>query len=241
MERTEFDTWYADGYDTLFPHVLDPAILDRAVDFLADLARDASALELGVGTGRLAIPLTARGVAVHGIEESAAMVDAMRAKPGGDAVSVTVGDFCTARVDGPFHVAYLVRNTITNVTTQAEQVQVFRNVAAHLEPGGAFVIENYIPHLRKLPPGETMHVFDRTPEHLGIEEYAFADQIAVSHHYWMVDGTMIARAGTHRYVWPAELDLMAELAGLSLRERWGDWERNPFTDDSESHVSVWTK
>ena len=169
------------------------------------------------------------------------MYAVMQAKSGADRVDVTLGDFATTRVEGTFEVAYLVRNTITNLTTQEEQVACFLNVAAHLEPGGCFVIENYIPDLQRLPPGETIHVFTRTPEHLGFEEYDVAAQIGISHHYWMIEGKVEARSGAHRYVWPSELDLMARLAGMTLRERWNDWRRNAFTSESRGHISVWEK
>jgi hypothetical protein len=169
------------------------------------------------------------------------MVAEMRTKPGADAVGVTIGDFATATVDRTFSVAYLVANTITNLTTEDEQVACFRNAAAHLEPGGTFVIECYVPELRRLPPGETVHPFDITPTHFGFEEYDIAAQIAVSHHFWIVDGEVETYATPHRYVWPSELDLMARLAGLARRERWSDWHRAPFTSESRSHVSVWQK
>ena len=241
MASTQFDEWIAQRYDTLWPELHTPALLDRAVDFLAELAGDGPVLELGIGTGRIAVPLHRRGVHVDGIEQSPAMVAALRAKPGAEEIDVTVGDFATTTLDRSFRVAYLVRNTITNLTTQDEQVACFGNVAAQLQPGGCFVIENYVPELRRLPPGENVHVFTRTSEHLGFEEYDFANQLGVSHHFWMIDGNIEARSGVHRYVWPAELDLMARLGGLTLRERWNDWERNAFTSESRSHVSVWEK
>jgi len=180
-------------------------------------------------------------VRVRGIELSPAMVAQLRAKPGSDDIVVTIGDFATTSVGETFPLAYLVRNTITNLTTQDEQVACFRNVAAHLEPGGVFVIENYVPALRCLPPGETMRVFTRTPTHLGFEEYDVERQVAYSHHYWMLDGRLETFSTPHRYIWPAELDLMAQLGGLILRERWADWDRAPFTSDSPGHVSVWEK
>ena len=241
MDSTQFDEWIAQRYEVLWPELHDPAVLDSAVSFLADLAGDGAALELGIGTGRLALPLSQCGVRVHGIEKSPAMVAALRAKQGTEDIDVTIGDFATATVDRVFRVAYLVRNTITNLTTQEEQVACFLNVAAHLEPGGCFVIENYIPDLQRLPPGETIHVFTRTPEHLGFEEYDVAAQIGISHHYWMIEGKIEARSGAHRYVWPSELDLMARLAGMTLRERWNDWRRNAFTSESRGHISVWEK
>ena len=154
---------------------------------------------------------------------------------------MTVGDYATTAVDQSFSLVYLLRNTITNLVTQDEQVQAFRNAAAHLVPGGCFVIENYIPQLRRLPPGETTRVFTATPAHLGYEDYDVAAQIAVSHHYWTIEGQLRAFSSAHRFVWPAELDLMARIAGLTLRERWSDWYRAPFSGESGSHISVWEK
>ena len=169
------------------------------------------------------------------------MVAALRAKQGSQAIETTIADFATATVDDRFELVYLVRNTITNLTTQDEQVACFRNAAAHLNPGGAFVIENYIPALRRLPPGETRVLFAATPTHVGFEEYDVEAQIAVSHHFFSVDGELRTFASPHRYVWPSELDLMAELAGMTLRQRWADWERAAFTGESRGHVSVWVK
>ena len=169
------------------------------------------------------------------------MVAELWAKPGSEGIGVTVGDFATTRVEGRFRVAYLLRNTIMNLTTQDGQVACFQNAAAHLDRGGCFVIEVIVPALRRLPPGETIRPFAATPAHLGFEEYEVATQIAVSHHYWMADGGVETLSAPFRYAWPAELDLMARLAGLSLRERWSDWDRSPFTGDSTQHVSVWEK
>ncbi len=236
-----FDDRIAKAYETLWPELFEPAVVDPAVRFLANLAGCGAALELGIGTGRLALPLTRRGVRVHGIELSPSMVAQLQAKPGSDDIDVTIGDFATTRVEGPFTIAYLVRNTITNLTTQEEQVACFRNVAEHLEPGGCFVIEVYVPDLQRLPPGETIRVFTRTATHLGFEEYDVASQIAWSHHCWVVEGELETFSSPHRYVWPSELDLMARLAGLALRERWSDWNREPFTRDSRQHISVWEK
>jgi SAM-dependent methyltransferase len=171
--------------------VFDPAVVDPAATALAELAGTGPALELGIGTGRPALPLSRRGVHVHGIDQSPPMVEQLKAKPGGGEVGVTIGDFATPRVAGTFTLAYLVRNTITNLTTHDEQVACFRNVAEHLEPGGRFVIEVYIPELRRLPPGETIHAFTVTPTHVGFEELDVAAQIAVSHHYWVVDGELV--------------------------------------------------
>jgi SAM-dependent methyltransferase len=241
MPQDTFDERIASTFEAKWPHVFAPEVVEPAVDFLADLAGSGAALELGSGTGRIALPLSRRGIPVHGIEISTAMVAEMRTKPGAEVIGVTIGDFATATVDRTFSVAYLVANTITNLTTEEEQVACFRNAAAHLEPGGSFVIECYIPELRRLPPGETVHPFDITPTHFGFEEYDIAAQIAVSHHFWLVDGEVETYATPHRYVWPSELDLMARLAGLRLRERWNDWHRAPFTGESRSHVSVWQK
>jgi SAM-dependent methyltransferase len=211
------------------------------VRFLADLAGGGSVLELGIGTGRIAIPLSRRGVRVHGIDLSPDMVAQLRTKPGTDDIGVTIGDFATTRVDGTFTLAFLVRNTIMNLTTQDSQVACFQNVAAQLEPGGCFVIEVVVPGLQRLPPGETVQAFTMTPTHLGFDEYDVASQGLVSHHYWVVDGQLEMRSVPFRYVWPSELDLMARLAGMSLRERWSDWTRAPFTSASRQHVSVWQK
>jgi SAM-dependent methyltransferase len=241
VSGTAFDNWVAQRYERLWPELFDPAVVDPAVDFLADLAEGGSALELGIGTGRIALPLSRRGVAVHGIDLSPAMVAQFQAQPGAEAIGVIVGDFARATVGRTFRLAYLLRNTITNLTTQDEQVDCFRNVAAHLEPAGLFVIENYIPELQRLPPGDTTHVFARTATHLGFEEYDIAAQVAISHHFWMIDGELKSLSSPHRYLWPAELDLMARLAGMTLRERWNDWHRTPFTSESRHHISVWEK
>jgi SAM-dependent methyltransferase len=234
-----FDERIARSYEAKWPELFEAAMVDPVVDFLAELAGTGAALELGIGTGRIAIPLRRRGVPVHGIELSPDMAAELRTKPGSDDVGVTMGDFATTRADGTFALAYLVRNTIMNLSSQDGQVACFRNVAAHLEPGGCFVIEVVVPALRRLPPGETVRPFTVTPTHLGFEVYDVASQIAFSHHYWVVDGRLETFSAPFRYVWPAELDLMARLAGMRLRERWSDWGRAPFTSDSAGHVSVW--
>ena len=219
--------------------MFDPAVVDPVVDFLAELAGDGPALELGIGTGRIALPLSERGVRVHGIDLSEAMVAELQAKPGADRIGVTLGDFARTRVDETFSVAYLVFNTINNLTSQDEQVACFENVAAHLEPGGTFVIEVGVPGIRGLAPGETVRPFTVTPTRLGFDEYDVARQGLVSHHYWLEDGAFQERSIPFRYVWPAELDLMARIAGMRLRERWSGWKREPFTSESTKHVSVW--
>jgi len=228
-------------YDQSAADMFDPKFVDPAVDFLAELAGGGRALELGIGTGRVALPLARRGVSVHGIELSRAMVARLRAKPGGGEVGVTIGDFSTTTVDGAFALAYLVFNTIGNLTTQAAQVACFRNVAAHLEPGGCFVIEVGVPELRRLPPGDTARVFHVADDGWGFDEYDIAAQRLTSHHFETVDGRLVHHSLPFRYVWPAELDLMAQLAGMQLRERWAGWKREPFTGDSQKHVSVWEK
>jgi len=218
-----------------------PEVLDPTVDFLAALAVDGAALEFGIGTGRVAIPLSRRGVRVHGIDLSSAMIAELRAKPDVDQIGTTIGDFATVRTAGTFSLVYLVFNTICNLTTQDEQVACFRNAAAHLEPGGLFVIEVEIPQLQRLPPGETVRPFDVSDDHLGFDEYDLANQGLISHHFWPDDGGWRSASVPFRYVWPSELDLMARLAGMRLRERWGGWNGEPFTSDSGMHISVWEK
>jgi SAM-dependent methyltransferase len=240
-EDGHFGEGVAATYDESADEMFQPEVVEPTVDFLAELARSGRALELGIGTGRIALPLAARGVAVHGIELSKAMAARLRAKPGGEGIGVTIGDFATARAEGTFGLAYLVFNTIMNLTTQAAQVDCFRNVAAHLEPGGRFVIEVVMPDLRRLPPGERFVVFDGRETHWGIDEYDVANQGLISHHFQVVDVKVEKSSGPFRYVWPAELDLMARIAGLELRERWAGWKRDPFTSESRQHVSVWEK
>ena len=241
MPRNYFDERIAKSYEAKWPDLFEPAVVGPAVRFLAELAGTGAALELGIGTGRIAIPLSQRGVRVHGIDLSPHMVTQLKAKPGTDDIGVTIGDFATTSVDGTFELAYLVRNTIMNLTTQEEQVACFGNVAAQLEPGGCFVIEVGVPGLQRLPPGETVRAFTVTPTHLGFEEYDVATQIAFSHHYWVVDGQLETFSAPFRSVWPSELDLMARLTGMTLRGRWSDWTREPFTSVSTKHVSVWEK
>ena len=237
-----FDEGRAPHYDERHAEMFDEAVLGPTVDVLVGLAGDGRALELASGTGRVALPLSARGVEVHGIELSRPMVDQMLAKPGAERVAVTIGDMATTRVAGTFRLVYLVFNTIGNLLTQDEQVACFANAAAHLEPGGCFVVELVVPELRRLAPGERHVLFAAEAHHLGVDEYDVVDQRLVSHHHWIDDAGGVTRTSTpQRYAWPAELDLMARLAGLQLRHRWGDWDRRPFTADSPSHVSVWAK
>ena len=241
MAEDHFGERVAEQYDDSAADMFEPAVVDPVVEFLADLAGGGAALELGIGTGRIALPLARRGVPVHGIDLSAAMVARLRAKPGADQIGVTIGDFATTRVEGRFSLAYLVFNTIMNLTTQDEQVACFQNVAAHLEPGGCFVIEVMVPDLQRLPPGETVRPFTVSPTRLGFDEYDVASQGLISHHYVVAGGNLDVASVPFRYVWPAELDLMARLAGMTPRERWSGWRREPFTSDSTRHVSVWEK
>jgi SAM-dependent methyltransferase len=241
MPEDYFGEDVAERYDESAADMFDPAFVDPVVDFLAELAGDGAALELGIGTGRIALPLTQRGVAVRGIDLSEAMVAKLREKPGSEQVGVTIGDFATTRVEGSFSLAYLVFNTINNLTTQDAQVACFQNVAAHLEPGACFVIEVGVPALRRLPPGQTFVPFDVSPNHLGFDEYDVVNQGLVSHHYTKRDGLFERASIPFRYVWPSELDLMAHIAGMMLRERWSGWKGEPFTTESTKHVSVWQK
>ena len=231
----------AASYDDLSDDMFSPALVDTVADVLAGLAGGGRALDLGIGTGRIALPLARRGVPVHGIDLSRAMVARLRAKPGGDAIGVTIGDFATTQVEGTFRLAYLVFNTIMNLTTQEAQVACFRNVAAHLEPGGCFVIEVGVPELRMLPPGQNVVPFHVSPTYWAFDIYDVATQ-ATSSNYITVDGGRGEyRSIPFRYVWPSELDLMAQLAGMRLRDRWEGWTRRPFTSESRQHVSVWEK
>ena len=241
MPKDYFGEPVAERYDESTADLSGPPTVDPVVDFLVDLSFDGTALELGIGTGRIALPLSQRGIRVHGIDLSEAMVSRLRAKPGADRIGVTVGDFATTTVAERFSVAYLVFNTIMNLTTQDEQISCFQNVAAHLQPGGCFVIEVMVPDLQRLPPGETVRPFTVSATRLGFDEYDVASQGLISHHYWAVDGKLEGNSMPFRYVWPAELDLMARLAGMSLRERWSGWKGEPFTSGSRNHVSVWEK
>jgi SAM-dependent methyltransferase len=221
--------------------IFEPGAVDPAVEVLTDLAGGGRALELGIGTGRIALPLARRGVPVHGIDLSRAMVARLRAKPGSQAIGVTIGDFATSRVEGTFSLVYLVFNTITNLTTQQAQVACFRNAAAHLEPGGCFVIEVGVPQLRRLPPGQDVLAWHVSPDRSVSYSYDVATQAMRGHYFEIADGRGEYSTIPFRYVWPAELDLMAQLAGLRLRERWGGWTREAFTSDSRQHFSIWEK
>ncbi len=236
--ENHFDGWVAEHYDAMSAEMFDPVLLDHTTRFLAEHSQG-DALEFAIGTGRVALPLAARGVRVEGIEFSEAMVQQFRAKPGSEHIPVTIGDMTEVRLPRTYSLVYLVWNTISNLTTQQAQVTCFQNAAAHLAPGGKFVVELWIPDLRRMLPGDRLLLCDVNEQHVGIDEIDTATQTGVSHHYWTIDG--VARHGTTpwRYAWPAELDLMARLAGMTLVERWADWQRTPFTSDSTQHVSVW--
>jgi SAM-dependent methyltransferase len=238
------DVWnekVAQGYDEASAHMYAPTVLDPAVDFLARRADGGPALEFAVGTGRVALPLSARGVGVAGIEMSEPMARELRGKPGGDGIAVTIGDMAHARAPGAFGLVYVVYNAITCLLSQDEQVACFRNAARHLAPGGRFVVEVEVPDLQRLPPGETARPFHIGEDHVSFDTFDVANQRLVSHHYRIVDGRADTFRSPHRYVWPSELDLMARLAGLVPRERWADWREAPYTASSRSHVSVWQK
>jgi SAM-dependent methyltransferase len=231
----------ATHYDADSTGVFDPAVVTTTVDFLAELAGDGRALEFAIGTGRIGLPLSERGVPVSGIELSSDMAAQLKKKPGSEAIDVAIGDMTSTRVDGTFRLVYLVFNTIGNLLSQDEQVDCFCNAAAHLEPGGCFVIEVIVPPLRRLPPGESSLVFTLTSQRVGYDEIDVAQQMGVSHHIWFREDGPKKFATPWRLVWPAELDLMARIAGMRLRERWQDWDRSPFTGESMKHVSVWEK
>jgi SAM-dependent methyltransferase len=236
-----FDERVAAVYDDHTAGMFDPAVVTPVVDVLSELAGSGRALELGIGTGRIALPLAARGVPVHGIDASEAMVARLRAKPGGEAIGVTIGDFATTPVEGQFSLAYLVFNTIFNLPTQDEQVACFQNVARHLDAGGHFVVENTVPELQRLPVGQNINVIGVDARRMSFDVYDVVTQRLTSHHF-VIDGERISSFPVEgRYVWPSELDLMARLAGMCLRERWAGWQREPFTSTSYSHVSIYEK
>lgn len=234
-----FDEAIAERYDEDVSDAFDGAVVTPAVDVLVDLADGGRALEFGVGTGRIALPLAGRGVPVHGIDLSPAMIRRLKEKPGAEHLSTTIGDFATAQAPGEFSLVYLVFNTIMNITSQAGQVACFRNAAQHLLSGGRFVVEVMVPELRRLPPGERVRPFKLAENSIGFDEYDTATQALVSHHLRFEGGECRHRSIPFRYVWPSELDLMAFIAGMELEQRWGGFRRDPFTAESRSHVSVW--
>jgi SAM-dependent methyltransferase len=241
VPQNQFVGPIAAGYDAASPEMYVPALLETTADFLAAEARGGRALEFGIGTGRVALPLNRRGVEVHGIDISADMIEQLRRKPGSEAIRTTVGDFAETVVAGEFSLVYVVYNSISNLLEQSEWVQAFRNAARHLGPGGRFVMELWVPDLRRFPPGAAALPFDVSAHHLGFDTLDIANQRGVSHHYFFHDDQVERLDGSFRYAWPAELDLMAELGAMRLRERWGDWDRSPFTSDSSKHISVWER
>ena len=233
----------AEIYDATYLSMFAPSVLGPMTAGLAELAAGGPALEFAVGTGRVALPLSAAGVPVHGLELSEPMAAQLLAKPGAEAVPVTIGDMRSAQVPGgPFTLVYLVANTLMNVTTQDDQLAVFANAAAHLAPGGCFALELLVPQLRRVPPGQTAWVFTLDPDHVGIETFDdLVGQIAWSHHWIEAEGRLVRHSAPYRYVWPSELDLMGRLTGFRLRDRWAGWDRAPFTADSRSQVAVFEK
>jgi hypothetical protein len=228
-------------YDEHSATMFDPAVVEPAVDLLAELAGDGGALEFAVGTGRIALPLAGRGVRVAGIDNSEPMLARLREKPGAERVEAVVGDMASTRVDGEFSLVYLVFNTIFNLTTQDGQVACFANAAAHLPSGGRFVIEARVPELQRLPLGQTVLPWRADPGGMSYYVYDVVTQRLSGQHYYFVDGRVQASPTEMRYAWPAELDLMARLAGLELADRWAGWDREPFTALSPAHVSVYEK
>jgi SAM-dependent methyltransferase len=231
----------ADTYDDDSSEMFDRRVVDATVDFLIENSQGGATLEFGVGTGRIALPLSRRGVHVHGVDISSDMLAQLRTKPGSEAIGLTTGDFATTRVEAKFSLIYLVYNTIGNLTSQEEQLACFHNAAAHLAEGGRFVIELGMPDLRRFPHGAVAQPFEVGATHLGFDTMDTATQQGVSHHY-LIDGDRVRRFDCpYRYAWPSELDLMARLAGLDLAERWADWNRSPFTAESGKHISVWER
>ncbi len=241
MTDVVFNELVAATYDADSADMFEPNLLRQTVDFLAELAGGGSALEFAIGTGRVGLPLSQRGIDVHGIDISEAMVAKLREKPGGDRIPVTIGDIATTRVSGDFQLVYIPFNTITNLSTQDEQVACFENAAAHLRSGGYFVVEVFVPELRRLPPGEKYLAFQVSPDHLGFDEYDVLNQLCISNHYHPRQDAMQYFQSRHRYAWPAEYDLMARIAGLEFDARWADWTKAPFTAESTAHISVWRK
>ncbi len=232
----------AAAYDRSVPERFRPDAVDPTVELLAELADGGVAVEFAVGTGRIALPLAATGTPVMGIDFSEPMLAQLRAKPGADAIEITVGDMTETTVCSSASLVYLVFNTIGNLRTQRQQTACFVNAAAHLRPGGRFVIETMLPDLQRLPAGERIRPFDVTETHLGFDEYVDrVNQLLVSHHYFIDGDRVRTLSGVFRYVWPSELDLMAEIAGMALEARFADWHRAPFTDDSVGHVSIYRK
>ena len=236
-----FDEKVASTYDDDVAESFSPEAVEPVVDFLAELAGDGNALEFGIGTGRIALPLAMKGVEVHGIDCSNSMLTKLVEKTGGDRIPVTQGDFATTSCKGSFSLVYLIFNTIMNLTTQDEQVRCFQNAASQLNSGGYFVIEVMVPALQRIPYGETNYVFDLREDRWGVDTYDFVSQTLKSNHLIVRNQKIEKFSIPFRYVWPSELDLMARIANLKLKARWGGWKKEPFTNTSHYHVSVWEK
>lgn len=239
-ESTSFDP-VADFYDATSAHMYADEVLTPAVDLLAELAGSGRVLEFGIGTGRVALPLAARGLEVAGIDASEKMVEKLREKPGGKDIPVAIGDFSKASVEGKFSLVYAVWNAIWNLRTQEKQVACFENAAAHLEPGGRFVIELFVPDLSSISPGRNIQPIRSDETGWSFDVYDVVTQRLTSNHYWIGRQGVRAFCGPGRYVWPSELDLMARIAGMKLENRWSGWKREPFTETSRSHISVYQK
>jgi SAM-dependent methyltransferase len=241
MPQNQFVGPVAEAYDATSADMYEPALIEAAVTFLAEAAAGGRALELGIGTGRIALPLAQRGIEVHGIDISADMIEQLRRKPGADAIGTTIGDFAETFVGGEFALVYVVYNSICNLLEQSEWVETFKNAARHLRAGGRFVLELFVPDLRRFPPGAAAIPVDFTPRHVGFDTLDTANQRGVSHHFFINDRKVEHFDGEFRYAWPAELDLMARIAGMTLVARWADWDRSPFTSESRKHISVWQR
>jgi len=241
MPENIFTKRVAEQYDHADREMFDEKVLEQTSAFLADLSEDRRALEFAIGTGRVALALQKKGIMVQGIELSQHMVDQLNEKPGSERINVVVGDMASIKIPETFTLVYLVYNTITNLITQREQVECFRNASAHLCKGGFFVIEDQIPPIQSLPMGTTTSTFDLSADHIGVDEFDIANQIVVSNHYWMNGDSVDIFRSTHRFAWPAEYDLMAHIAGMELYGRWGGWDKSEFNSDSKSHISVWKK
>ena len=232
----------AEVYDMAYAARFEPSVLGPIVDLLAELARGGPALEFAAGTGRVALSLSQRGIAVHGLELSPHMAGQLLAKPGADAVPVIIGDMTTTRVPGAFRLVYLVANTIMNVTTQTISWPSSPTRPRTWSPAGWFVVEVLVPQLRRVPPGQTAWVFTLDPDHVGIETFDdLAGQIAWSHHWMEVDGRLVRHSAPYQYMWPSELDLMAKITGFRVQDRWAGWDRAPFTSGSQSQVVVFER
>ena len=242
MGSIVWDKEIAGVYDATYAMESEPWVVNPIVDLLAEFSRGGPALELAVGTGRIALPLSACGVQVQGIELSPHMVEQLQKKPGAEAIPIVIGDMAKERVPGRFELVYLVANSIMNLTTQEEQLAVFANAAAHLAPGGHFVVELIVPQLRRVPLSETGWIFRMDPDHVGIETFDdVVGQVAWSHHWMEFDGRVVRHSAPYRYIWPSELVLMAKLAALDLEDRWGDWDQSPFTSESAKQVAIFAK